>query len=1508
MALNLEVPLEMCEYGMQSATTARTSTYQIINMDPGNYDGATYYYEIVATNANTTNGYAVSLRDVTGSTNKVSITVPANTTARTRLRSSSWTPTSGNRVYSTYIAATAAASNIIVYEARIVVVQSNATKTRIQIPLLNRNYSDNAAYTAQYVDNRNNASDGQSVSRYFPIFKYVAAAFSNVPASGFSFETAVASSNASATATVSLYNKTDSTIVASVTKSTTTPSVVTTSWSAGASNWHDGDDYEVRHKISNASYYSRIGNAYLYITISDLQSYEVYWKISKARTAGTGALINEYQRAQLNPDNYSNESIFFECTGYNNSSNNYLHLQDDGTNDSGTGGSNVSGADIAFNSGTKARQRTASTISLTNGNRYILDIDAAAANLELSAAFVVFQYIGTVSKSISDSGGGSDAIPIKNTFTLQEQKPATIRNILDLNIANGCEDGTWANDWTEVDIDGILTVSVDTDNEYSGTRCLKLAASASNSNYDYVETTDQAISPSVYYTVSARVKTGGSGQGLLGLLWSDSSHTFIDNNHTTFSNTTYQKVSFTQLMPANAAYVHVYFTVDIGTGARTFYGDEFQLEQNNSATDYQSPDETTTNASETLSKQEKEVKTFTETSSVSDTAALNVKTTVTEEVAYGLPEKEITITGSSTGSISNYVYPVTVTYEAGITNSDFGNIRFYVGETECSYFLKSKTDGVSANFDVKIPTIPASPGTTILSVLATSETTTTSSGDDTYTFFDDFTTSLSGSGKWETIGSGFSVSNGNLVSTGEDVGLESEESTSLNGFKLEFVINSDTLKTHRVGVRNTANTSSLWIYIATEYELLQFIKSGETTDSANYDCPMAIDTDHTLVLRRSGTDMYIDLNGSNKCYTNDFWNDSTDTVTFWEEATEHTTLYRYIKFSPYVYPEPSGSAGSWESSGGDAVSVVNPVDIFDSESTTEDARAIAYSANIDDASDEIGDNDSVAQVTNIFDLGSSKKAILITIDSEDALTNYVAELWLYITSGTGINCTDVADSNFEKLQPMDISGNALNFAKSVNGTQAIFDIEIPTLNAGTNYILLVREDETVTASTLDDLYLFADDFIGSDGSAPDVSKWTRTEGSPTIQNNTMRILAGEQIRGISIDNPFVMVRYRIYWNAFGGYGPRMWCPIKFNSDESANGTLWIAEGKPGQQDTWEHTAVHCGSFTSHHYVWYTGQWYNFTGRTDANNIYFDVPDGYTITQTCTLDDHASLGFDTWDSGNDLRIDYVKVQPFVANIPTIGGTAIVYLGSEIISKWFGTRDSGTVSEDVIGGEETTPVNVSDSGSDSELLAASIYALISQSSSGAETTSLKNTLRTKENPNLCYLNVATAGATNNNVDGFFYWHYNEGEDEYELLPLGTRDLTTLYDGMGTIKSIGFEFFTDEVFTEMHLKVSKEDYIVTATSGYLTPATGNKEYSITVPFMTDYEPQEPYPYLYLRVSVAFYDDVLDFLDWEYKMVSITPEVWKECILNFVTPPDTEFLYFEYKLIVSDSDSEEN
>lgn len=119
--------------------------------------------------------------------------------------------------------------------------------------------------------------------------------------------------------------------------------------------------------------------------------------------------------------------------------------------------------------------------------------------------------------------------------------------------------------------------------------------------------------------------------------------------------------------------------------------------------------------------------------------------------------KPLTITGSTSGSVTDYVMGVRTYYASGSDTSDqvycggscrsdFGDVRFTAsdGTTDLSYWRQTYTDGTSASFWVKVDSIPASPSTVnIYMYYGNSSATTTSSGADTFDFFDDFSDDLS---------------------------------------------------------------------------------------------------------------------------------------------------------------------------------------------------------------------------------------------------------------------------------------------------------------------------------------------------------------------------------------------------------------------------------------------------------------------------------------------------------------------------------------------------------------------------------------------------------------------------------------------------------------------------------------------------------------------------------------------------------------------------------------------
>lgn len=112
----------------------------------------------------------------------------------------------------------------------------------------------------------------------------------------------------------------------------------------------------------------------------------------------------------------------------------------------------------------------------------------------------------------------------------------------------------------------------------------------------------------------------------------------------------------------------------------------------------------------------------------------------TFSVAYGPKRKAVSIAGSS-GVQANYQVKVTVAYDSDMS-ADFSDIRFTAadGTTLLSCWMdpSSKTDSVTADFWVKVPSIAASPTVTTIYFYYGHAAASVSNGDATFLLFDDF--------------------------------------------------------------------------------------------------------------------------------------------------------------------------------------------------------------------------------------------------------------------------------------------------------------------------------------------------------------------------------------------------------------------------------------------------------------------------------------------------------------------------------------------------------------------------------------------------------------------------------------------------------------------------------------------------------------------------------------------------------------------------------------------------
>ncbi len=137
----------------------------------------------------------------------------------------------------------------------------------------------------------------------------------------------------------------------------------------------------------------------------------------------------------------------------------------------------------------------------------------------------------------------------------------------------------------------------------------------------------------------------------------------------------------------------------------------------------------------------------------------------------GLPgyAKRQPITINSTSALTDYQVKLTITYDSDM-QPDFDDLRFTASDkiTELSYWLESKTDSTTATIWVKVPSL-ASGDNTIYIHYGNASVVTTSNGNNTFEFFDDFDAGLLDTNKWVPTGSP-TITGGILrISTGNSV-------------------------------------------------------------------------------------------------------------------------------------------------------------------------------------------------------------------------------------------------------------------------------------------------------------------------------------------------------------------------------------------------------------------------------------------------------------------------------------------------------------------------------------------------------------------------------------------------------------------------------------------------------------------------------------------------------------------------------------------------------------------
>jgi len=350
-------------------------------------------------------------------------------------------------------------------------------------------------------------------------------------------------------------------------------------------------------------------------------------------------------------------------------------------------------------------------------------------------------------------------------------------------------------------------------------------------------------------------------------------------------------------------------------------------------------------------------------------------------------------------------------YLSGRSRTDFGDVRFTwlnyssKSEVECKYWIEKLTNGTNAIFWIKIPKILGKVDNTIYIYYGKEDATTTSNGNDTFDFFDDFNGTLA---KWTTVSGTWQIENGELSATTTGFGQRIRANNfsfgnhsvhvSIRWISGTYFENGPYVRGQSPNEQNNGYTTflSTWSYDNRD-RIAKMSGGSETTLTGQGTTNPSRDIwyDFTFKLYKNTLKSSISpLYSSETTATDNSFSNGTLCLFCWSGSSEHAH-YNNLFVCKYVDPEPNH--GSWGSEEHSSYVVVDEALASDSRADVNSIQMISYHAKWNNnSSDVIGGH--------------------IFVNSTEYVTNGTGWINLSITRGlverdtwivTGANCSGV---------------------------------------------------------------------------------------------------------------------------------------------------------------------------------------------------------------------------------------------------------------------------------------------------------------------------------------------------------------------------------------------------------------------------------------------------------------------------------------------------------------------
>ncbi len=404
--INIQVPIEMTDRGLASATTPTTGlifsrTRTSLNTADYLAQSNTYYFEIVVDN---TSGVNCNISLVNNAGTEVLdsiITVSSSTTILYRRFRVTWTPTTGNNNYRVKVCRTTNNSTVKVHSARMIVEQVAAIETKLYFPLVAGDLTSDARQ-----DTTNGAATSRNATSYGQTTTTTATTTNNythwlrtdskydaiAPGSSWTLETVMSTSSSTLMGYAGLHDKLNNQLItgAETTTVVTTPTMSQVSFASNATNFNDGDTLELRLKSTGTGivYLYKAG---LWLKLKFLRKAEIPFRISQRKATTTTTPIADF-RFLWEAGAWSNPTVALQTTAIR-SGTTTIALQDHANSDSGTAAPTtpitVTGSTIT--PATTYGISRSGNLTLTNMNRYFGIHNSTSTSGVVGGAYLMIQ-------------------------------------------------------------------------------------------------------------------------------------------------------------------------------------------------------------------------------------------------------------------------------------------------------------------------------------------------------------------------------------------------------------------------------------------------------------------------------------------------------------------------------------------------------------------------------------------------------------------------------------------------------------------------------------------------------------------------------------------------------------------------------------------------------------------------------------------------------------------------------------------------------------------------------------------------------------------------------------------------------------------------------------------------------------------------------------------------------------------------------------------------------------